>query len=119
MKYYSPLRALTLFGATAFASVCMGQEPQAATNVQPQPEARDTGNATPQEQPPTASPAPGRSTMTQAGDTRGATTGSSPPVVARQANSVRNSAEVRAEAVEAVRHHRATLSESLDQLDGK
>ena len=57
--------------------------------------------------------------MTQAGDTRGATTGSSPPVAPRQANSVPSRDEVRAEAVAAVKHHRATLSESLDQLDGK
>lgn len=119
MKCHSALMTLAVLGAAAFPSVCMGQEPQAATTVPPQAEARDTGNATPQDQPPAAVPAPGRSAMTQAGDTRGATTGSSLPVAPRQATSVRSRDEVRAEAVDAVKNYRATLSESLDQLDGK
>lgn len=119
MKCYSALRILAVLGAAAFPSVVMGQGPPATASVQPQTEARASGNAAPQDQPSPTVPAPGRSAMTQAGDTRGATTGSSPGVVPRQANSMRSREEVRAEAVEAVKHHRATLSEQLDQLDGK
>lgn len=119
MKFHSALKVLALLSATAFCPLSMGQPAPANASVPPPAEPAGPGSAAPQKQPTPAVPAPARSVTMQVGDTRGAATGSSPPVARQPSNTGRSRDEVRAEAVAAVRHHRATLSLDLDMLDGK
>ncbi|MCC6070936.1 hypothetical protein ACFSQU_15470 [Massilia sp. GCM10020059] len=119
MKFHSALKVLALLSAAAFSPSSMGQHAPANANVPPPTEAAGPGSAAPQKQPPPAVPAPTRSVAMQVGDTRGAATGSSATVARQPSIAGRSRDEVRAEAVAAVRHHRATLSVDLDMLDGK
>lgn len=119
MKSHSALKVLALLSATALSPSSMGQTAPAAANVPPSAENAEADSAAPRKQPPPAVAAPARRVSMQAGDTRGAATGSSPPVARQPAVTGRSRDEVRAEAVAAVRHHRATLSLDLDMLDGK
>lgn len=119
MKFHSALKVLALLSATALSTSSMGQPAPATANVPPPAEPAEPGSAAPQKQPPAAVAAPARSVTMQAGDTRGAATASSPPLARQPSITGRSRDEVRAEAVAAVRHHRATLSLDLDLLDGK
>lgn len=119
MNVHSTLKALVLLGATAFSPFGIAQTAPETANAPPRAEPAEPASAASQKQPSAAVQAPGRSVAQQAGDTRGAATGSSPPVARQPSITGRSRDEVRAEAVAAVRQHRATLSLDLDLLDGK
>jgi hypothetical protein len=119
MRFHRTLLALSIIASAALPAAGLAQSlpaPEAATQTPAGPKGTDQAVAA---DPPVQSvPAPSRSVLTQAGDTRGASTGSSPPL-ARTAIDARGRAEVRAEAEQAVRNHRATLAQDLDLLDGR
>ncbi|MBZ2209651.1 hypothetical protein [Massilia soli] len=119
MRFQSGLGALALLGAAVVTAASYAQTAPTMEGTPLAGQANASSDAATRDQPSPEIRAPARSVSTQAGDSRGAATGSSAPVSVRQAGKLRARDEVKAEAVAAVRDHRATLAMDLDLLDGK
>lgn len=118
MTFHSILGALVIVASAALPGIGLAQAPPAESGTPATTDNKASGESVAPEPAAPAVSAPNRSVLMQAGDTRGASTGSS-PAMPRPASKSRSRDEVRAEAEQAVLHHRATLSLDLDLLDGK